>query len=183
MPTFNNDNTRSGYLHTILNAEGLRLTIPPLQKLIEKHAGEFETIVVRGMSGALVAPILAMNMHKNMVIIRKDKHEGHSGLEVEGPKKIGKFIIIDDLVSTGSTISVILTTLSNTQAMQFDPQLNQGIFLYSDYVSESSGSKTFHYKKEHETGLRTDHSISIKMHAMKINEVGTLVYWDNQSVL
>jgi len=65
---------------------------------------EFDTIAHRGVSGALIAPVVAYKMRKEQIIVRKNKGAGcASGRWVEGHKHARKYIVIDDLVSSGST--------------------------------------------------------------------------------
>lgn len=70
----------------------------------------FKSIAFTGVSGALVAPIVAVRLKKGMIVVRKDKSSQHSTYMVEGHKLIGpqKYIIIDDFPSTGDTIEEII---------------------------------------------------------------------------
>ncbi len=65
---------------------------------------QFDTFVGRGLSGALVAPLLARAMSKHFAIVRKECTEGdHSNRLVEW--YLGhSWVFIDDLISTGSTL-------------------------------------------------------------------------------
>ena len=63
---------------------------------------KFDTMVSRGLSGALVVPMLARALRKNWLIIRKDNDGSHSSKKVEGT--LGeRWMFIDDLVSSGHT--------------------------------------------------------------------------------
>lgn len=74
---------------------------------LTEHAGEFDTIVTRGMSGALVAPAVAYMLGKRLVIIRKPGESAHTtrhpGLAKDGPNDIGRWIFLDDFISLGGT--------------------------------------------------------------------------------
>lgn len=69
----------------------------------------FRSIAFRGVSGALVAPIVAVRLKKGLIVVRKRESQ-HSTYLVEGHRLIGpqKYIIIDDFPSTGDTIKEIM---------------------------------------------------------------------------
>jgi len=91
---------------------------------------KFDAIVFRGMSGALVAPIVAYLLKKPVVLVRKDKNT-HSTYWVEGLHEVNRYIVIDDLICTGKTMNEILTKMSERHAASFKtPHECVGIFLY-----------------------------------------------------
>lgn len=63
----------------------------------------FDTIAYRGMSGCLIAPIVAVAMRKHMIMVRKTGDSTHSDRMVEGNKGAKRYVIVDDFVSTGET--------------------------------------------------------------------------------
>ena len=69
---------------------------------------DFDTIVCTGVSEILFASTLAYLMKKQLIIVRKSSglDATHSNKKIEAncsPWCVGKYIIVDDLVSTGST--------------------------------------------------------------------------------
>jgi adenine/guanine phosphoribosyltransferase-like PRPP-binding protein len=68
--------------------------------------GSFKTIVVTGQSGMIPGGILAYELNKHLVTLRKQRESSH-GSEVEGTF-IAPWIVIDDFCSTGATLSRIL---------------------------------------------------------------------------
>lgn len=63
---------------------------------------QFDTFVCRGLSGILVAPLLARAMSKHFLIVRKLTEPSHSSCEVEGT--FGhNWVFVDDFVSCGNT--------------------------------------------------------------------------------
>lgn len=63
---------------------------------------EFDTFVCRGISGILVAPLLARAMSRNFLIVRKPKEGSHSSSAIEGT--FGhKWVFLDDFIAKGST--------------------------------------------------------------------------------
>lgn len=69
---------------------------------------DFDAIAFRGMSGALIAPTVALLMDKNLLMVRKpEDSNNHSGRDVEGDTAARRYVIIDDLVSSGNTVRTI----------------------------------------------------------------------------
>jgi adenine/guanine phosphoribosyltransferase-like PRPP-binding protein len=67
----------------------------------------YDTIVFSGSSGTLIGPILALRLEKEMVLVRKEDDENHSGNNVEGFDGTKKYIIVDDFVDSGATVKRI----------------------------------------------------------------------------
>lgn len=92
---------------------------------------QFKSIAFRGVSGALVAPAVAVRLKKGLILVRKgSKDSQHSTYRVEGHRLIGpqKYVIIDDFPSSGDTIRKIIKEISEN--------LNQaakcvGVYWYS----------------------------------------------------
>ena len=70
----------------------------------------FDTIACCGTSGLLVVSQIAESLNKNILIIRKKHESKYSPFLYEGviPEK---YIIIDDLICSGSTVKHILKTV------------------------------------------------------------------------
>lgn len=63
---------------------------------------DFDTIVGRGMSGALVIPSLARALDKHWLMVRKPSENSHTWRETEGT--LGeRWIFVDDFVESGAT--------------------------------------------------------------------------------
>lgn len=80
---------------------------------------DFDTFVGTGLSGTIVAPVLAYALHKNFMIIRKDDDEStHSPSTSEGT--LGKrWIFVDDFIGSGKTrerVTAIVDELSNYES-------------------------------------------------------------------
>jgi len=90
------------HLKRALNFEDMHQTVDEICTALSDV--EFDTIAHRGISGALIAPVVAYKMRKEQIIVRKDRGMGcASGRWVEGHKHAKKYIVIDDLLSSGST--------------------------------------------------------------------------------
>ena len=63
---------------------------------------DYDTIVVTGISGALVGMILAKRLGKRLLVVRKNNDGTHSSLPVEG--ELGeRWVFVDDFVNSGHT--------------------------------------------------------------------------------
>lgn len=96
----------SSYLDMVFDSP--RKLIRHLAKVITKSKLEFDTIAFRGMSGALVAPTLAYVLNKHLLVVRKDGETTHSCHRVEGNANARKVLIVDDFISSGSTVQSII---------------------------------------------------------------------------
>lgn len=68
---------------------------------------DFDAIVVCGVSGLVVGPMVANALGVPLVVVRKeDDHSTHSDFQVEGciPER---YIIIDDFIESGDTVQYI----------------------------------------------------------------------------
>lgn len=72
-----------------------------LLRPIDPH---FDVIVVCGLSGLLVGPTVALELEKYLVAVRKSDDECHSSYEIEGLSGCYRYVILDDLMSTGKTV-------------------------------------------------------------------------------
>lgn len=74
-------------------------------------ANRFKSIAFTGVSGALVAPIIAVNLKKHLIVVRKTPISSHSSRLVEGQNK-GSFVIVDDFMCSGETITYMLSEIN-----------------------------------------------------------------------
>lgn len=96
----------SGYLCRYINPGNLKDAIDSTVKAIEKSNIKFDTIACRGISGLLVSPAVCAKLGVPPSIVRKTTEGCHSGYNYEGlgtGEKIN-FIVVDDGISTGSTL-------------------------------------------------------------------------------
>lgn len=85
-----------------------------VEKAIAQGLGarDFESIVGRGLSGALVVPMLATALGRSWAIVRKEGEQRHSHDKIEG--EIGEtFIFVDDLVASGGTYRAVIDTVAS----------------------------------------------------------------------
>src|SRR5271165_2371097 len=72
---------------------------------------KFDTIAFTGMSGALIAPIVAFEMGKNLLMVRKGST--HSLHDLEGYIKCKRYVILDDFIDTGATVKRVQKAIYN----------------------------------------------------------------------
>lgn len=115
----------SSHLVNVLDPTHRTDTIDYLKETISPYKDKFDAIVVCGASGMLAGVTIADYFQKDIILVRKPDDDSHSLLLVEGVKP-GRYIIIDDLISSGKTL-----TLMN-MAMQVHCQYSEcvGIVLY-----------------------------------------------------
>lgn len=110
----------SGHLLNVLDPEQIPTTVRNVLRTIRQSKIEFDSIAFSGMSGALIAPIIALRLKKGMLVVRKESDESH-GQPVEGCHG-DSYIILDDFVGMGSTVGHISEQLSEMRCV--------GLFLY-----------------------------------------------------
>ena len=106
---------------------------------LRDRAVEFDAFACRGLSGMLVAPIVAVEMHKTLLVVRKSDTDNHSSRMVEGDVGARRYVIVDDLISSGSTVKAIIKEIrevSDAKCVGIIRYWNgQNIFLpYEEFV-------------------------------------------------
>jgi phosphoribosylpyrophosphate synthetase len=102
---------------------------------------EFQAIAFTGISGAAFAFPLAYLLNKTLICIRKANSSIHTKLNVEGHIDCTSYIIVDDFISTGSTITLIKTSIeqeyeakADYQHRDYIPPKLSAIFLYDQSI-------------------------------------------------
>ena len=93
---------------------GRKATVTKAVKALKQI--DFDTIVVRGVSGLIIGPIVAYIMGKKLCVIRKKEENSHAHHDVEYETVIGRYVILDDLMASGKTVEVILKEIGQTSA-------------------------------------------------------------------
>lgn len=97
----------SCYLNNVFNPCRLRRIAIEAEVIREREKAEI--VVVRGLSGVLVATAMSTLFGTPFAVVRKDTESSH-GEPLELGDRLGKFknwIIVDDLISSGKTIEQI----------------------------------------------------------------------------
>ncbi len=81
---------------------------------------KFDTIAFRGLSGLLIAPIVAHILKKEIIVVRKTpsgrrtlEECSHSIHKVEGHVAAKRYVILDDFISGGGTVRAIIEEINN----------------------------------------------------------------------
>lgn len=93
------------HLFPLINPKNCKRLVRLAVKVLKRY--EFDTIAFRGLSGALIAPIIAMRMNKHLVAIRKGE-SCHSSHQLEGNVATERYVIVDDFISSGETVRKIV---------------------------------------------------------------------------
>ena len=117
-----------------LSQEGIQTTYKAIVRQIKKDNIQFSAIVFKGVSGAIVAPLVAYKLNKSCIVVRKENEKTHSYQGIEVPDDefdtCKNYIIIDDLIDTGKTIINIIRKVD--EMMVSSPKC-VGIYLYDQY--------------------------------------------------
>lgn len=101
-----------------------------LLTLLVPHKNDFDAIAVSGYSMALIAPIIADRLEKNLILVRKDSDMAHSVYMVEGVRG-QRCIIIDDLICSGKTFMRICNKVRN-----IDCEVVGFVMYHDEYFNE-----------------------------------------------
>src|ERR1017187_8038151 len=87
-----------GYLSNLIEMDKLEETLKKAALILRHY--KFDAIAFRGMSGALIAPALALKLDKTLLMVRKPKVQGdpngaHSSEMVEGDVAARTYVIVD----------------------------------------------------------------------------------------
>lgn len=92
------------YLKQLVSTSERRKRVAAAVKYLRRL--QFDAIAFRGMSGALLAPSIANELNKSILMVRKND-DRHSSLTVEGDYGAKTYVIVDDFVCTGHTARTI----------------------------------------------------------------------------
>jgi len=103
-----------------------------LELLQEEH--DLDAIACAGSSGMMAASVLGTALKLPVVYVRKSGEKSHgNSIESNTRKPIKKYIIVDDLVCSGSTINSIITKIEGyAKDHNYETPQCIGAFLYND---------------------------------------------------
>lgn len=131
---------RSDYLHTALSPGYVQKFLKSVVPFTKKY--QFDAIAFRGMSGALLAPILALKTKKSLIMVRKPKGRDeasgdHSWYRVEGDVEAKRYLILDDFMCSGNTVFTIIRDVS-----RFAPDARCiGALFYKNHLKDGDALK------------------------------------------
>lgn len=103
----------AAHLTAFLQPSKLGKRIRQCAAALEKY--EFDTIAVRGVSGLLLGPGVAMVMGKSLIVVRKHEEDRHSPHICEGDRGTKRYVIVDDFMDTGATVEAIIHDVKKWQ--------------------------------------------------------------------
>ena len=90
------------YLSKFFRSELRKVTVRKVIKVLKSIKEPYDGLVGTGVSGITMGAIFSHLMKKDMVIVRKDENR-HSYRDVENYNVGGRYVFIDDLMSSGDT--------------------------------------------------------------------------------
>lgn len=104
-----NYNSVAHHLSRFIKPAEAKVIVKNCIKFLKKI--EFDAIAFRGLSGALIAPSIAMEMGKELIAVRKTKGD-HSSNMVEGDRNARTYVIVDDFIGSGNTVLKMLDEIA-----------------------------------------------------------------------
>lgn len=147
----------SSWNRSAANPVALEDTVDRLVQWLKKSDLDFEAIAVSGVSGLVVGGALSYATGIPLVVVRKSGDKKHSDFSVES-SLVGdfKYVILDDLISSGSTIKRIITKIERDlrfydNSKDYRVPECVGIILYYATHHQQTYCKTFgRGQKSHE---------------------------------
>jgi orotate phosphoribosyltransferase-like protein len=114
--------------------------IMDMVKLLRQNKFTNLGLVCTGSSGAIIATVIAQQLEKIPLIIylRKPGENGHSHLNTNNLNNVIDIVVVDDFISTGSTINNIIEQLK-----QLGKNKAKGLCLSGDYGISQLSDQTF----------------------------------------
>jgi phosphoribosylpyrophosphate synthetase len=126
------------YLHDVYNPKTFIKKINKVANFLKLATEKYDTIAFSGTSGAAFAYPLSYILGKHLICIRKNTDNSHfkiNNLGFEGFLKCKRYIIIDDCIDSGATVSNIIYKINlfyeNYYKRRPAPKLH-GVVLYDD---------------------------------------------------
>lgn len=129
------------YIEPFLIPGELRKHIRMAKTALKHWEPEYDAIAFRGMSGALIAPPVARELNKSLIMVRKPGEDSHSPFDVEGDHRARRYIIVDDFISSGRTAYTILRAIKKFSPKAECLGLLDVWYLRAKTLREHSGKK------------------------------------------
>lgn len=118
----------SGYLSSIFQKTKRKKVVKKLENILNKYTLPYDGFVVTGVSGITMGSIMANLLNKELVVVRKTTQNCHADYKVENAKPKGKYIFLDDCISTGKTFDRVFKAMKKVKGVII------GHVLYDDYT-------------------------------------------------
>jgi phosphoribosylpyrophosphate synthetase len=130
----------SDYLHSVYNPKEFVKTVNKTTLLVKKLYKQYkaegiiiDSIAVRGTSGASVGFAVSYKTGLPVTMIRKESEDSHCYLAVEGYTNPKNYIIIDDLICSGSTVKEIIEKIDGHNIDSRKKPVCKHIVLYASF--------------------------------------------------
>ncbi len=100
------------YLRHVLSVDNLIRHSQNVVDALKPYSKAFDSIAFRGMSGAIIAPMVAAQLNKDLIMIRKSEDKSHASATVEGHITTQSYVIIDDFVDSGRTLRLTVQSIN-----------------------------------------------------------------------
>lgn len=94
--------TSCGHERAVFTIKNRDKLIREAVAVLKTWAKDFDAIAMSGYSSAMIAPIIAHKLKKNLVLVRKKSEERQSHHKVEGQHG-QRVLFLDDLIDSGDT--------------------------------------------------------------------------------
>lgn len=101
----------TSYLHHTLNPDTFNVRVKIANKVLSAY--DYDSFAFRGMSGALLGAPLAHLFKKTMLVVRKPGVDCHTDRAVEGDFGARRYVIVDDVISSGNTVRTIIRAIKH----------------------------------------------------------------------
>lgn len=105
------------YLKSVFDVRLRNRTVAAIVKILKTNRVKYDTIAVSGVSGITMGSMVAFHLKKRLAIVRKKSDVTHSWITVEhlsesrNKGKFHRYVIIDDLISSGDTVKNIAANI------------------------------------------------------------------------
>lgn len=107
-----------GYFPTAFNPVNLAKAVDEAREFLKSSkVPEFDTIAVRGNSGAIFGGALSVALSVPLILVRKSLENSHGGSYVQGYPESSRYLIIDDFMSSGETVNAIVDNIAEYRTM------------------------------------------------------------------
>jgi hypothetical protein len=118
----------SNYLEKVFDTEKRNKLLLSVEKELGQH--DFDSFLVRGVSGITMGSILADRMGKGLIVARKNMSI-HNDYMVEMTPEAKNFIFFDDMFSSGSSVRASLEELAKAAEKHDFYMRWKGCFFYN----------------------------------------------------
>lgn len=103
----------SCHMNNLIDPKEYQVTVKRVLDYLYTRRHDFDAIAFRGLSGSLIAPVVAYQLQKKMMAVRKERSP-HTSYKIEAAHKAtGRVLILDDFICSGTTIKEIISVVKS----------------------------------------------------------------------